>query len=161
MKKITVVLLLIIMISYAYGTAFKMPKGEGHYEYVDTLRVNKEVSFPIVTKELALIMMKDHKGENYGEIFESDQKKGKLVMNLMVPIKVGLTKFALKYKITVLFNENRIKFIYDFSKYLDNSYYPNKKEIKRALESLENIRNVILQKLESPINNEIKDEFDF
>ena len=161
MKKFTVVLLLIIMVSLVYGTAFKMPKGEGHYEYVDSLSVNKNVSFPIVSRELALIMMKDHKGEVYGEIFESDQKKGKLVMNLMVPVKVGLTSYALKYKITVLFNENRIKFVYDLSKYLDNSYYPNKKEIGRALESLKEIRENIITKIETPVEGETKDEFDF
>lgn len=156
MKKITVVLLLIVLVSCVYGTAFKMPKGEGHYEFVLEVEVAKDQSYPVVKETLLQYMKETFNNLEDELIVEDDLEIGKLLLNMIVPVKVGLTKLPLRYTLKILFKDQRIKFVYDLNTYVDSKYYPNKKEIGRALESFEKQRSDLIKEI-----GESEDEFDF
>lgn len=158
MKKMLIFIMLLVIVSAVSlsATAFKMPKGEGHYEFVITADSLMNVTYPVV-KEFYLSQMKDVYTKKIKDIIETDEpEKGKIVLNLLQKVKVGLSSFHLNYTLKILFNENRIKLVYDLGTYEDNGYYPNKKEITRALTSFEESRNTLIEKLSNA-----SDEMDF
>ena len=122
MKKITVVLLLIVLVSCVYGTAFKMPKGEGHYEFVLEVEASRDQSYHVVKETLLRYMKETFNNLEDDLIVEDDLETGKLQLNMIVLVKVGLTKLPLRYTLKILFKDQRIKFVYDLNTYVDSKY---------------------------------------